>query len=532
MVIDTSKNLPENSKIATTYLGHQWLDKAGYKNNRLIITAIKTSLLLFSIVFLLLLFSSTTYALSLNAKAPIYELSWDGNSSTIKVDITYYTASPKNTFAFINDIGNQKNIFRSMHIIKVNDDDKITIDSIKRELTITHNPSTALHFSYEFDGHLNINIKNAIPNELFKPIIESGVLRAKAINFLMKIKEIQAEDIMINWKQIPEDLPYFVSILPDATTKSVLRVKEKDFNDLIFFMGKDLIIKTHAIRHDKYYEITSSRDTINKMQTALKPFFDVFFPRAYDFWQDDKSGPYFLFSAPFYTPEQKTNSGYAAGKHGFVMIYQGKYTLNNTMIVAHETSHRWIGGELRITEHGDKYTWFSEGVNDYITYFLLAGSAMINKEEFVSEANKNRFEALYKNPVNALPADSISKHFWDGYDYIQLSYQRGFLYGFVLDNQIRIASKGKKTMRDFLLLLLEKQRLSRNKEITYNDFIEVGSYFIPKEIFKKDVEEHMIKGTLYDFSKIKLINGYRINYKNGIPSLEISPDTDIKQIYS
>ncbi|RFZ90936.1 hypothetical protein D0C36_18495 [Mucilaginibacter conchicola] len=472
-----------------------------------------------------------TAAYSETDAAPVYRLSWDGRSTILTVDISYRATAGKTSFSFVNDIGNSKSIFKKLYHIKVDGGGTFEIDSAKRSIVISHHKAGGHQLHYEVDGNMVIDPKNATIHELFQPIIEPGRLRIKAINFLLKQDSTKAKNIIVEWGQKPPALPYFVSLSPEATLNSTLTVPKADFDNLIFFYGDDLRIKKFKVRGNPYYEIVSARDTINDMETSLQPFFSTFFPRSYDFWQDKKPNTYFLFSAPFYTPGQTVNTGFAAGNHGFVMIYQGKYTLNNTMIVAHETSHKWIGGELRIKDEGERYTWFSEGVNDYITYYLLAGTGMMGKEDFVAEANKNRFEALYKNPVNGLHTDSLAKHFWDGYNYIQISYQRGFLYGFVLDNQIRLAWGGKKTIRDFLIALLAKERADHEGQLTYQDYLNVGAQFLPKRQLMADIEEYMIQGKLYDLSKIKLINGFHFTYHNNIPSLSIDSSVNIKETY-
>jgi predicted metalloprotease with PDZ domain len=161
---------------------------------------------------------------------------------------------------------------------------------------------------------------------------------------------------------------------------------------------------------------------------------------------------------------------------------------------------------------------------------------MQDKAAFLDYVNKNNFLDHYSSPVKNEPNDSIAAKFWTDKNYQTLPYKRGFIYAFYLDNQIRLASRDKKTIRDFLLALYTRNRQihssNPNAHLTMDDYIAVASRFIPEKKVRYEIENYLMKGNLLDFRKIKLIDGFTIDYKDSIPVLKISKTTNLKKIYA
>ena len=107
-----------------------------------------------------------------------------------------------------------------------------------------------------------------------------------------------------------------------------------------------------------------------------------------------------------------------------------------------------------------------------------------------------------------------------------MPYRRGLIFAFYLDNQIRINSGDKYSLRDFLLDLK-----SKGENITIDYFIEIGSKYLPKEKLIEDIDLYIIKGKFIDFSKISLMPYFISSIENGIPKIRIKENTSIKDIY-
>jgi len=176
--------------------------------------------------------------------------------------------------------------------------------------------------------------------------------------------------------------------------------------------------------------------------------------------------------------------------------------------------------------------WFNEGFNDYIAIYTLARSGLLDNKEFLSHVNDKNLRPHYTSPVGTMPGDSIMQNFFKSHFYEKLPYQRGFIYAFYLDNQIRIASGGKQTIRNFLLKLYDNNKQNKNKPITIDDFTSAIATFLPKLQVKKEIEEYMLKGTYIDFRKVKLIDAFQVRFNNNLPELSLSEAANLKKLYN
>ncbi len=462
-----------------------------------------------------------------------YHFSWDGNSSLLKVDL-FYSPDSKDTTSFTYgwpEVGNQINIFSVVKNIQTEKGDSVSIDSANRKIIVWHKTSGQKKLHYEINGALISAAKHNNANEQFRPQLVPGCFYSLSFNVFMLVDTNVYKTLSYTWDKWPAGIGYFSSADPESKPGTVVTIKTDQIRKIYMAMDKKLIVKTYKVGDVPYYAITSGRDSLNDMQAALKPFFSIFFPAVTDFWQDYKDKDYFISMLPFLNeaPDNYTGIGLI---DGFSMRYTGPYDLAKTEVIAHETTHKWIGNKLPIKQKGMEYMWFEEGFNDYIDTYILAETKMITKKEFIHYINNNNITPHYKSPVRTAPADSIAKYFWTNHYYEKLPYERGFIYAFYLDNQIRLASKGKKTIRDFMLALLKNRSESKAVDFTIDDFIETAALFLPKAQVVAEVNKYMQNGDLLDFHSLKLIHDFHIHYDNGIPILTMSEKTDLQQLLS
>lgn len=461
-----------------------------------------------------------------------YHLSWDGATSKLKVDLVYNTTGKDSTvFIYGDPVGGQENIFKIVDHIAASDRDSLATRPIERKIIVFHKKQGVKTLHYEIDGTLIIDPTRALPNELFRPVIAANSFYIIGYNLFMDVIDNTYTKVGVVWDEYPKDMPFFISVAPEAKPNEQQVVAFDKRKDLLMVMDKELLIQKYNVLGSRYYAITSKRDTIVDMQKDLTPFFSNFFPTTKNFWQDYKSGYYFLCVLPLKNKVPSTRTGMNLG-NGFSMKYSGPYELSKKEVIAHETSHTWIGHGLRFKSTGMENDWFSEGFNDYIAVYNLAGSGMIDKTEFLKYFNENEFHQHYTSPVNTAPADSIGKHFWTDGKYERLSYQRGFIYAFYLDNQIRIKSGGRKNIRHLLLALFNENKKNNFAPLTVDDFTQAASVFLPKAQVASEIDLYMMQGKLIDFSNVKLINEFKIQIVDNIPVLTISENSDLKTIYS
>ncbi|TWI98179.1 peptidase M1-like protein [Mucilaginibacter frigoritolerans] len=462
-----------------------------------------------------------------------YHFSWDGNSSLLKVDV-FYTTEAKDTTSFIyraHDVANQLNIFRIVKNIQTEKGDSVSIDSGKRKITIWHKTTGPKKLHYEINGALISPAKHNNANEQFRPQLVPGSFYSLSFNLFMQVDTNIYKEISYTWDRWPVGIGYFSSASPESKPGATVNVKADQMMKIYMVMDKKLIVNTYNVHHVPYYAISTGRDSLNDIQADLKPFFSTFFPAITDFWQDYGGKDYFISVLPFLNIAPKNYTGYGL-IDGFSMRYTGPYDLDKKEVIAHETSHKWIGNKLEIKQKGMEYMWFEEGFNDYIDTYILAKTKMISPTEFIDYINDKNLKPHYKSPVGTAPADSIEKHFWVNHDYEKLPYQRGFIYAFYFDNQIRLASGGKKTIRNFLLALLKHRSESKGIDLTVDDFIATASKFLPKQQVTNEIDKYLMRGDLLDFHQIKLISAYEIKYEDNIPVLYLKQSADLPKILS
>ncbi len=464
-----------------------------------------------------------------------YHLSWDGKSTLLKVRLEYSPATRDSTVFIYGDpkFGGQKAIFNVLQNIDTRD--KIKLSPNERKITVYHTGTGLKKINYTINGQLVGNPKRATVDELFRPLITPDILYLVPQFFMINPLGHTATHATIQWDSFPSGVPYFLSVaagIDPAIKQTIALSKEQD---LLILMGPALVMKTYKVYGITYYSITSTRDTLNNLNAELKPFFESYFPGLLNFWKDEEAPYYYISILPLLSIDKPWATGYSQS-HGFVMRYSGKFDDEKKRVLAHETSHSWIGNDMQIGDDEFDNQWFGEGFNDYVMLINLVHSGMQDKAAFLDYVNKNNFLDHYSSPVKNEPNDSIAARFWTDKNYQTLPYKRGFIYAFYFDNQIRLASGDKKTIRDFLLALYKRNRQIHSANpathLTMDDYIAVASRFIPEKKVRNEIENYLIKGKLLDFKKVKLIDGFTIDYKDSIPVLKINNTTNLKKIYA
>ena len=202
-------------------------------------------------------------------------------------------------------------------------------------------------------------------------------------------------------------------------------------------------------------------------------------------------------------------------------------------VTAHETSHTWVGMKMMLGNGSFDHQWFGEGFNDYTTIINLANSKIYGKEDFLHYLNEETLKPHYESKIKGVHNDSIAAKYWTDYaNYGVLPYRRGLIYAFYLDNQIRLASNGKFTIRNMLLDLYQFRKAKKKDEIlTVDDFINVGAAYLDKKELLEQIKRYMIEGHPIDFKNIKLIDEYKIEINDNIPKISLTNWADLSKIY-
>ncbi|HWB26174.1 MAG TPA: hypothetical protein VG738_11875 [Chitinophagaceae bacterium] len=463
-----------------------------------------------------------------------YHLRWDGKSTVLNVTL-YYSPANKDSTVFVYgdpNFGGQNEIFKVLQHIESSD--KIKLSPAERKITVYHTGPGLKQISYTVNGQLVGNPKRATVDELFRPLITPNILYLVPQFFMLNPQGRHAGSAIIQWDSFPQGIPYFISTAAGASPSEKQNIALNRQQDVLMLMGPALVIKTYKVHGIPYYAITSKADTINDLSKQLAPFFKYYFPGLRNFWRDDSAPYYYISILPLLSIDKPWATGYSQ-KHGFVMRYSGTFDDNKKRVLAHETSHAWIGNNMQVGDDEFNNQWFGEGFNDYVMLINLAASGIQDKTAFLDYINKDNLLAHYSSSVKDAPNDSIAAKFWADKRYQTLPYKRGFIYAFYFDNQVRLASGGHKTIRDFLLALFKRNQqihaANPLANLTLNDYIAAASMFIPAEQVKHETGTYLLQGKPLDFRNIKLIKGFTMEYKDSIPVLSIDKSVHLKKIY-
>lgn len=485
------------------------------------------------LVAIILLNTKVLYAQTLQDMAQLnYQLSWNGSSTKISIDLAYFSPVKDSTIFYYGhpELGGQKKIFDIISHVTVGGGDSVLIDSQARKIKVLHSGRGEKSIHYEIDGKLLIDEKRARPNELFRPVIHQGALYSLGYNLFLSSPDTSYKTVSLVWKFWPKNIPYFYSLAPEAKPFETQTLSLKALDNLLFVGDPKLIVKKYDVYGIPYYAVTTERDSLNDMQQKISPFFTKFFPSIRNFWADYKGSSYFICMLPLFNNPPSTATGVNLGQ-GFIMKYSGSYDEMKKRVIAHETSHTWIGKVLRLQSKGFETAWFSEGFNDYISVFNLVKAGMMDETSFLNHLNVENLKSHYTNPVNQMPADSIEKHFWESHNYEVLSYQRGFIYAFYLDNQIRIKTNGNKNIRSFLLSFF-KHVQTQKKPITLTDYEKELSAFFSETKVIEETNDYLLNGQLLDFHQVQLIKGFKVKFEGDVPVITVSPGYNIHDLYN
>ena len=152
--------------------------------------------------------------------------------------------------------------------------------------------------------------------------------------------------------------------------------------------------------------------------------------------------------------------GYSANKPPTVEGLEG--------LIAHEMVHNWpsLAGD-----HADT-SWYAEGSAEYYSVLLSYRAGLITPDEFMKRVNEHA-AGYYLNPLQNLSNRGADAIYWKDSRAGHVPYGRGFMYLAAVDARVRAKSKGKRSLDDLELKVLEDTRAGqqgKGKEPTPDDW--------------------------------------------------------------
>ncbi len=151
------------------------------------------------------------------------------------------------------------------------------------------------------------------------------------------------------------------------------------------------------------------------------------------------------------------SSGGTALERSYMFGWNSRQTVTvaeKQNLLAHEMVHNWP--HLNDNPYGVT-TWYAEGTAEYYSIMIPLRNGLITKEQALSEIQK-RTDAYYTNPTRHLSNLEAAKICWQDRRAQRLSYGRGVFFLANTDAKIRRATKGKASVDDVVLDILEQGR--------------------------------------------------------------------------
>jgi len=159
-------------------------------------------------------------------------------------------------------------------------------------------------------------------------------------------------------------------------------------------------------------------------------------------------------------------------------------------LMAHETLHHWFPRKLTTSPIGRDMAWFSEGITDFLAYWVLLNGGDYPNERFLAYLN-GTIASYSRSDLRAASNDQISGALAVHPDARRLPYVRGFLLGLKWEGDLRSASAGRKGVVDLVRSLYE-DRAAVSRPLTIERVREAAAAFNPS--FADDIDRYIVKG--------------------------------------
>jgi predicted metalloprotease with PDZ domain len=368
----------------------------------------------------------------------------------------------------------------------------------------------------------------------YKPIINSTYFHVQSCHLLAVpdayfVDNLEKKNIQIRWENFPENWTIHNSFGPDRFQNVLLNATNLS---QAIFIGGDFRRYSYDIHGKTAYFLT--RGTWQKFSDDdLKNMLGKIFEGHRTFWND--------FSDTLYSVTFLPIDSVKWGEKGGSLSYGGSGLTNSFLsfatnhagleldamryIFMHELMHHWIGGAIENKEEEKQY-WFSEGFTEYFTLKNSLCYDFIGVDRFLEQFNDDFVFPHYSSKMNLMPNDSMNyRNFWSGNKlWEKLPYQRGCLYAFFLDNQIRKRSNETQNLDILMREILADCLKNPSLKLSNGYFSKKIRPFVGRKGVR-DFKKYILRGQLIDFSKTDLPEGLALEIKD--VKMSFGPSKDI-----
>lgn len=443
-----------------------------------------------------------------------------------------YTPVEKDSTDFIYGeplFGGQPDIMNCLSNIRVSSPALIRTDRASRSVRVFYKGEKPVIIEYDILD--SAKTPRDVRSELFRPMIRNDYFYCHGVNLFLnpRFKDTAKNaSVSIRWTRRP-GFPLFYGFDPEnGGRKTAFSTMDSVLYSLITG-ARDLTVDRFELHGIQNYIVLRGGEQDKHNRQSVRDYFTRFNQAIRLYWNDYSDSCFSLILQPLLYAEH--NIGGVAFANGFIGKFKADtiVTPHRIYTISHEIGHHWIGHRLEMDISNQ---WFGEGFNDYVTFLTLFSSGLLTPVDFETRMNEV-FKSHYSSAIRNIPNDSVFANYWKMGDYNKLPYRRGCLFAFYLDNQIRVASNGNRTLRDLLHALFEFRKGKPVKyEIPVEDFIREASRFLPKEQVNAVMDEYIMKGNPIPFRDEMLLPLFRVSDENGIPRIRITDTTQFRTLFT
>jgi hypothetical protein len=334
------------------------------------------------------------------------------------------------------------------------------------QLTIQDDPEGGREFNRHWladrsiEGALQIHYRAPITNRLSPlggaPPIElrsdAAAFSAGGAAFLLLPQTQDEYQVAVHWdlKQIPGSAVGLSSFgQGDRQSETPLPL---DFLSRTFFMGGQVGAYPQPAPPTGFFSAWQGTPPFEAL--SLMKWTGDLHAHFASFFKERTPAPYGV----FLRPNLVNPGGGVSQEHSFVATFDGHTReMDLKFTLSHEMLHTYIGGLGGHEDSNLANSWFSEGLAVYYQGILPLRYGQISTADFLADLNKTAAR-YYTDALSNTPNSDIPANFWSNTLVRVLPYDRGSLYFATVNDQVRKASHGKRSLDDLLLPLLQRRQ--------------------------------------------------------------------------
>jgi predicted metalloprotease with PDZ domain len=248
------------------------------------------------------------------------------------------------------------------------------------------------------------------------------------------------------------------------------------------------------------------------------------------FW-NDFDFPYFLVTV-LSTGEDRCYLGGTTIFQAFSLFLGGAFTDEKdwkmvAWLLSHEHFHVWNGIKMTSDAQEGALYWFSEGFTEYYANILNFKNHIFTASDYVESVN-NMLHEYFVSPVHNARNERIVLEFWKDLAVQRLPYVRGFLLALHWNKKIQQATDAQCCLDDFMLALFKKVQMIK-KPFSEEDFKQVLSLYLPREIVEEDIRRYITNGETINPEEDDLGDLYTLEWSKQEPNVRAIPQFTTKK---